>query len=508
MKNLKFIVIIILALCQNTNAQNGTIEAIEGVIVGDNSGTVNGTIRYNAGDFQGRADGIWRSLTEGSTPWTINGSKTYYDLGNVGIGETDPLVELHINGSHEMLRLSGTSPWLALRETGQANYAYNWMSGGNFNLGVTGDHDINFNTSGAQRMIIKDDGNIGIGTSTPNAKLEIEADLEALRLNGTTPWISFYDGATYNGYVYHSGTNMSVFNRVNGNLTFGTNNGVRMAINPDGNVGLGTLIANAKLDVRGSAIFNENGVNADFRVEGENDNNMMFVDASTDRIGIGTNSPNAKLDVRGSVIFNEEGNDNDFRVETDFFTHMFFIDASANKIGINTNTPNNLLDVDGRLGLGSTEYIEDGGSNSIAFNGDVRPKFNGIYDLGNPNEKWVNVWASNGTIQTSDRNLKKEIQPLNYGLEEVMKLNPVKFKWNSGNDDSYKLGLIAQEILPVINEVVKTHNYVQSDDSGAIEKVELENLGVYYSDLIPVLINAIQEQQAQIEELKNQINKR
>ena len=50
----------------------------------------------------------------------------------------------------------------------------------------------------------------------------------------------------------------------------------------------------------GNIIFNESGADVDFRVEGDTDANLLFVDASTDNVGIGTSSPNYKLEVNGS----------------------------------------------------------------------------------------------------------------------------------------------------------------------------------------------------------------
>lgn len=47
--------------------------------------------------------------------------------------------------------------------------------------------------------------------------------------------------------------------------------------------------------------FNEQGADIDFRIEGDTDANLVFVDASTDRVGIGTASPAEKLDVVGSI---------------------------------------------------------------------------------------------------------------------------------------------------------------------------------------------------------------
>jgi hypothetical protein len=60
----------------------------------------------------------------------------------------------------------------------------------------------------------------------------------------------------------------------------------------DGNLGIGTDTPNAKLDVRGDAVFNENGEDYDFRVESQNNDGQFFSDADTGLIGIGTSSPN------------------------------------------------------------------------------------------------------------------------------------------------------------------------------------------------------------------------
>jgi hypothetical protein len=51
-----------------------------------------------------------------------------------------------------------------------------------------------------------------------------------------------------------------------------------------------------------SVVINEAGADVDFRVEGDTDSNLLFVDASTDRVGVGTNAPTQKLDVdRGAT---------------------------------------------------------------------------------------------------------------------------------------------------------------------------------------------------------------
>ena len=100
---------------------------------------------------------------------------------------------------------------------------------------------------------------------------------------------------------------------------------------------------------------------------------------------------------------------------------------------------------------------------------------------------------ANGTIYTSDKRLKTDIENLNYGLNEILKLRPVSFMWKKNSDEGFRLGLIAQEVQPVINEVVNVGNDSQ------------KTLGIRYSELIPVLIKSIQEQQQLIEDQKSKI---
>jgi hypothetical protein len=53
--------------------------------------------------------------------------------------------------------------------------------------------------------------------------------------------------------------------------------------------------------LNGGVVVNETGADVDFRVEGDTDANLLFVDASTDRIGVGKNNPSTKFDVNGTV---------------------------------------------------------------------------------------------------------------------------------------------------------------------------------------------------------------
>ncbi|MEP6725461.1 MAG: tail fiber domain-containing protein, partial [Bacteroidota bacterium] len=120
------------------------------------------------------------------------------------------------------------------------------------------------------------------------------------------------------------------------------------------------------------------------------------------------------------------------------------------------------------------------------------PGQDNTYSNGNSTNRWSAVWAANGTIQTSDIRLKKNIQPLSYGLKEVLKLQPVSYDWKD-NTGKNKIGLIAQEVRKIIPQVV-------------IGNEEKENLGMNYAELVPVLINSVKELQQQINDLKKTIS--
>jgi hypothetical protein len=73
--------------------------------------------------------------------------------------------------------------------------------------------------------------------------------------------------------------------------------------------GGGHIYSAGNLDVRGSAVFNEDGGNNDFRIEGDTNANLFFVDASTDRVGIGTATPAASFEVATGGSINVANND-------------------------------------------------------------------------------------------------------------------------------------------------------------------------------------------------------
>jgi len=131
----------------------------------------------------------------------------------------------------------------------------------------------------------------------------------------------------------------------------------------------------------------------------------------------------------------------------------------------------------------------------------VTPYVNSGVSLGSSAKRWSTVYAVNGTINTSDVTKKQAIQPIGYGLQQVMAMKPVSYEWKDNPEQGRKLGFLAQDLQKIVPEVVADKEWV-GDEKGNKTVRPAEVLGVYYSDLIPVMAKAIQEQQAIIDTLK------
>jgi hypothetical protein len=107
------------------------------------------------------------------------------------------------------------------------------------------------------------------------------------------------------------------------------------------------------------------------------------------------------------------------------------------------------------------------------------------------------IYAQNTSVQSiSDQRLKENIRDSSDGLAVVNALRPVRYDWKVGygNDKKNQLGFIAQEIETVFPEAVSEWQVNKNDET--VYKT------VGPATLIPVLVKAIQEQQALIEALK------
>ena len=175
----------------------------------------------------------------------------------------------------------------------------------------------------AERMRITDTGTVGIGTNSPSATFHVknsstgynaifESDDDgasaapdvALYRNGLTP----ADGDDLGHLIWRGTTDDGDSTVTRGNYADIFCEAQVVATGSDsGKMHLRTKKAgtmNKRISIAATeTVFNEDSVDVDFRVESDDNANMLFVDGANDEVGIGTNSPVATLDVASGSTF-------------------------------------------------------------------------------------------------------------------------------------------------------------------------------------------------------------
>ena len=218
-------------------------------------------------------------------------------------------------------------------------------------------------------------------------------------------------------------------------------------------------------------------------------------------VGIGTTSPVARLDVNainsGSIALKTNGS-SWFKGDTTplsvsqtgngegvvigsvggygyiaawdyglFQSRNLVLNRDGGNVGINTNAPTLPLDVNGRARIRSIPIV---GTTTATV------CFNALGDLLQCNASSLK-WKTN-------------VYPFSPGLKTVLELRPIRFNWK--DDGQADFGLVAEDVARTAPDLVLVN-----------EKGEAE--GVKYEKLNLLLINAVKEQQAQIERLEQQV---
>jgi hypothetical protein len=365
---------------------------------------------------------------------------------------------------------------------------------------------------------VQDNGNVGIGTTSPGAKLEIAS-------------ASFQDHLILNrtgvGLMHITATNPRGLAITDGTTQFMT------IVQSSGNVGIGTTAPGAKLEVvnsAGSQLLIGYGGNADNYYDATNHffrsasgaNNRMFINGSTGNVGIGTTSPDVKLQVRNDV------NGNSLVAK---FSNLDTNAGTGAYIGFNTGYDATARIGALREGAGNSSSliflpmvnetptermrITSGGLlyiNTSSGDGQISVDFNANNTSGIAYKETATVsnaafcvfknsgGTEIGSIRritttnavnfntTSDYRLKEDLKPIN-GLEIVNKINVYDYKWKSHT--SRMDGVLAHElaeVLPYAVTGVKDGEQMQSVD---------------YSKIVPVMVQAIKELKAELDTLKN-----
>lgn len=316
--------------------------------------------------------------------------------------------------------------------------------------------------------------------------IDVSGTYPSFALNGTGLWGTSGNAGTNTTTNFIGTTDAK-------DLVFRVNNTeVIRLLNSNKNVGIGTDNPLAKLHIKkassGTSIVSSN---AALLIENGGSVNIQLLSLSSFDRGIyfGDNLNSSD----GSIVYSGLSNAFSFRTNNDGL--RMTLDSLGN------------LSTFGRtFKFGSIESFYDSGSNVIACNSDFINQADGILNgLGVSNHRWVDVWAVDGTINTSDAREKNSIRDLDYGLKEILKLRSVRFKWNKGPDKGDRMGVIAQEVQKVLPEAVWDHEYIRDEITGEQKKVPTAVLGINYDAFIPVLIRGMQQQQNIIDEQNKRI---
>lgn len=219
-------------------------------------------------------------------------------------------------------------------------------------------------------------------------------------------------------------------------------------------------------------------------------------------VGLGTNSPNNRLQItNGSDV--SSGNALGYLVLGNGNSTNIAIDNNEIMARNNNDIAPLYLQNEGNNeatlsnGTGLVVVGNEGSANLILDQNEIQARNNGSNAQLHLNPHGNLVVLNSAIIVTSDRRLKKDINTIDYGLKEILDLNPVSYYWkDKPNPYGKSIGLIAQDLQKIVEEAVYE-----------IDKEDEQLLHVNYSALIPVLIKAIQEQQMIITDQEKTINK-
>jgi hypothetical protein len=254
-------------------------------------------------------------------------------------------------------------------------------------------------------------------------------------------------------------------------------------------------------------------------------------------VGIGTSSPVYKLQVVNSsnTLIQLNGNnttgalDTGFTISADDTKNIYLYQRENAAVVFGTNNAERMrITSGGNVLIGTTSVTDNAGltirpvnganyaqlsivSNNVSgSNPRLYLEADGINGSGmfyDRNAGLLKVWAgtdaqgvslaSFGTSwgSYSDERLKTDLVPINEALNKIKNIRAVTGRYKTDDIGKSRSFLIAQDIINVFPEAV----YKSND--------EMQTLSLSYTDMIPLLLKAIQEQQAQIEELKAKTNR-
>jgi hypothetical protein len=336
------------------------------------------------------------------------------------------------------------------------------------------------------------------------------------------------EGSGGNRFVGSAVNNMFMGTTGADGLEFATNNTVRMVIESGGDVGIGTTspASYGKFVVRGSGnlvnfdatsgpvyvAFKENTTNRFFLATPNGSDGLLFVDADgssermridssgnllVGRTSVGTTSTGHSIRGADSAVFARAGGEAIIAARNTDDGQIIRFDKDGTTVGSIASGPFRIF----AAGVNNTGW-------SFGDNSAVLPMKNSalsdnLVDLGSASYRMDDIYAGNGTIQTSDRNEKQDIDVMSEAETRVAvacKGLIRKFRWidavaEKGDDARIHFGIIAQDLQDAFTaeglDAGRYAMFISSTWTDEETGEERTRMGVRYPELLAFIIAAI-----------------
>ena len=452
--------------------------------------------------------------------------------GYVGLGTSSPVTRLEVEDSSATTGIQINNK----NAEGDPFLAFAQSAAEKFTMGVDGSDSDKFKIGTtaidtATRLSIDASGNIGIGTATPATIFEIEAASVELTLDSTV-------GAGRSWEL--QSTTAGEFEIVDRDAVAS-----RLAITTSGEVGIGTTAPATMLEIEGAAVEltldSTSGSGRAWELQSSTAGDFEIVDrdaaasrlaiGTSGSVGIGTTTPATMLEIEGAAVEltldSTSGSGRAWELQSSTAGDFEIVDrdaaasrlaiTAAGDVGLGTTSPATMLELEAasvELTLDSTggsgrawelqsttagefEIVDrDAAASRLVIN------TSGNVGIGTANpssalEVTGSIEVNGAVVHASDRKWKDHITTIDDAVSKVMHLRGVEFEWRRKEfthmrfEAGTQLGFVAQEVEPILPEVVRT------DPDG--------HKSVAYANVTALLIEAVKEQQAEIARLRAQI---
>jgi len=417
------------------------------------------------GYSQNNSDNFYFRNYKNSSTYFYNNNSIYMTAtsgGNVGIGTTSPNEKMELAGN---LRMQGYIQFTTNlgAPTNTSNPYIERISGGGLRLASrlasTANAIITLETAGTERMRITSGGNVLIKTTSEytasEAPLQVYGTINGQILHSNSSgqkWVS--------GVAYYDSNSYNIYDITNDRRLISARTDNTVIIGSAGVSGGGLLQVNGDVNINGN--FKINGTTI-----GGGGGSGVTGSGTTNYIPKWTSSTSL-----GNSVISETGG-NSISINAPYFGMV----SGSNSLNFFVNTSTGIMSI----GKASSYAIHMNQSNLVGINTTSFQSGNTLTCDGNA--YFIGVVSASSYVTLSDIRLKTDVVELDKGLNEIIQLAPKSYK----KDNSKEYGLIAQEVESILPQLVHNKNTYKS---------------LKYMELIPIMVNAIKELKAELDELK------